>query len=312
MISPTTLNKYAASGLYKLGCVLVVGFMLFAFKASAGTPPVISVQPTNQIITAGSNVTFSVTASSATTMTYQWYFNGVKITSATNYTYTLTKAQFANAGSYYVAAINAFGSINSSSARLNINPPTGSALSSPWVTADIGTTGLNGSAYNVTGLYTVNGAGTNFSGSTADQFRYVYQTMVGDGSIIAKINSQSGTNANALTGIIIRETTQTGSSFMAAARRGDGNMVVRSRTSTGAATTTVTNSATFTLPNYWLELVRSGNNISALTSTNGTAWVAFKTNTITMATNITFGLFVTSGNTNILDSDTFTNITAVP
>ena len=207
---------------------------------------------------------------------------------------------------------NAYGTLNSATVSLNMKPPTGSTLSAPWISADVGATGLTGSAYNFSGIYTVNGAGANAGGATADQFRYVYQTMVGDGSIIAKINSQSGTNVNGLAGIMIRETTQNGSSFMSAARRGDGKMIVRSRLTTGAATTTVTNSATFNFPNYWLELVRANNSITALTSTNGTSWVAFKTNTFTMATNITFGLFVTSGSTNALDSDTFTNITAVP
>jgi hypothetical protein len=40
--------------------------------------------------------------------------------------------------------------------------------------------------------------------------------------------------------------------------------------------------------------------------------VTVQTNKFTMATNVTFGLFVTSGNTNVLDSDLFTNVTAVP
>ena len=189
-------------------------------------------------------------------------------------------------------------------------PPTNYVLSAPWVTADIGTVGLVGSAYNISNLYTVNGSGASLNG-TADQFRYVYQTMVGDGSIVARIASQSGTNVNGYAGIMVRETTATGSSFMFAARQGNGTLIARSRTSTGGATTS-TNGPSLTLANYWLQLTRTGNNISALSSTNGSSWVTVKTNAFTMATNITFGLFVTSGNTNVLDSDVFTNITAVP
>ena len=135
--------------------------------------------------------------------------------------------------------------------------------------------------------------------------------MSGDGSIIAKITSQTGTNVNGYAGIMVRETTATGSSFMLAARQGNGTMVARSRTSTGGATTS-TNGPSLTLANYWLRLARTGNVISALASTNGSTWVTVKTNTFTMATNVTFGLIVTSGSTNVLDSDVFTNLIVVP
>ena len=297
---------------FALGFCMMVCVLFFTFQAgAAGVPPGISVQPTNRVVPLGSNSVFAVTATSSTTLTYQWYFNGAKITSATNNTYTVSKAQFTNAGPYYVTVVNAGGTVNSSVAILNVNPPTGSTLASPWISVDIGTVGLAGSAYNVTNLYTVNGAGASLVGATPDQFRYVYQTMVGDGSIVARIVSQSGVNTNGFAGIMIRETTATGASYMFAARQGNGTMVARSRKSTGGATTS-TNGPARTLPNYWLELVRTGTNIAALTSTNGSTWVAVQTNSFTMATNVTFGLFVTSGNTNILDSDVFTNITAVP
>lgn len=305
-------NAFLARGHVRWGYWAMVGVLFFAFHAAAiGTPPGISVQPTNRVVPLGSNSVFTVTATSATTLTYQWYYNGAKITGATSNVYTLTKAQFTNAGPYYVAVINANGTVTSSVAMLNVKPPTGSTLASPWISADIGAVGLIGSAYNVTNLYTVNGAGASLVGAAADQFRYVYQTMVGDGSIVARIVSQSGVNANGYAGIMIRETTTTGASYMFAARQGDGTMVVRSRASTGGATTS-TNRPALTLPNYWLELVRTGNKIAALTSTNGSTWVAVQTNTFTMATNVTFGLFVTSGNTNVLNSATFTNITAIP
>jgi len=306
------INVLVAPRRFALGFFIMICALFFTFRACAtGVPPGISVQPTNRVVPLGSNSVFTVTATSSTTLNYQWYFNGAKISSATNNTYTVSKAQFSNAGPYYVTVGNAGGTVNSSVAILNVNPPTGSTLVSPWISADIGTVGLVGSAYNVTNLYTVNGAGASLVGATPDQFRYVYQTMVGDGSIVARIMSQSGVNTNGFAGIMIRETTATGSSFMFAARQGNGTMVARSRKSTGGATTS-TNGPARTLPNYWLELVRTGTNIAALTSTNGSTWVAVQTNSFTMAANVTFGLFVTSGNTNILDSDVFTNITAVP
>ena len=271
--------------------------------------PVITTQPVSTNATLGNNVSFAVTATNSP-LTYQWYFNGAAISRATNSTCTITNTAYANAGSYYVAISNTGGSVNSSIAKLNVMLPASDVLSAPWVSADIGAVGLTGSAYNVTNLYTVNGSGASLNG-TSDQFRYVYQTMPGNGSIVARVVSQSGTNAAGYAGIMIRETTAVGASFMLAARQGNGAMVARSRTSTGGATTS-TNGPSLVPPNYWLELVRTGTNISALASTNGSTWVSVRTNSFTMATNVTFGLFATSGNTNVLDSDVFTNITVVP
>ena len=291
------------------GAILCVS--LFAVNALAGPPPVITVQPATRTVSLGSSSIFSVSVTSGTTLKYQWYFNGALVTGATNSTYTRTNAQFTNTGPYYVSVANAYGTVNSTNAVLNVLPLTTATLPSPWVTADIGATGLTGSAYSISNVFTVNGAGASMAGVTADQYRYVYQTMLGDGSIVARITSQSGTNVNGNAGIMIRETTAAGSRYMAAVRQGNGVIISRSRASTGGATTSLTG-PTLTLPNYWLKLVRTGNNIAASTSTNGSTWVAVQTSSIVMATNITFGLIVTSGNTNVLGSDKFDSITAVP
>ena len=223
----------------------------------------------------------------------------------------MVKAQYTNAGPYYVNVVNAGGTVKSAVATLNVNPPAGSTLAAPWVSADVGTVGLVGSAYNAGGNYTVNGSGASLVGASADQFRYVYQTMTGNGSIAARVTGQSGTNVNGYAGVMIRETTATGARFMFAARQGNGPVVVRSRTSTGGATTS-TNTPSAALASCWVQLVRTGTNIAALTSINGSAWTPVQTNSLNMATNVIFGLFVTSGSTNVLDSDVFTNITAVP
>jgi regulation of enolase protein 1 (concanavalin A-like superfamily) len=291
--------------------LLAIMFLLLAFNVHAGVPPVITIQPTNQVVAAGSNATISVTASSATALNYQWYLNGGKILSATNSSLTVAKAQFTNAGAYYAAVANAYGTVNSSVMTLNVLAPVGSTLAAPWLTADIGAVGLTGSAYNISNSYSVNGAGASLVGAVADQFRYVYQTMVGDGSITARVISQTGTNAAGYAGIMIRESTATGSRFVFAAREGDGKLVTRNRATTGGATGS-TNGPTYNLPNYWLQLVRTGNNIASSASTNGVSWMPLQTSSIVMASNVTFGLFVTSGSTNALTSVLFTNVTAVP
>jgi len=82
-------------------------------------PPGITVQPTNQTVSAANTATFSVAANGETTLSYQWVFNGTNLISgATNAVLTLTNVQFANAGSYSVTVTNLYGSATSSNALL--------------------------------------------------------------------------------------------------------------------------------------------------------------------------------------------------
>jgi parallel beta-helix repeat protein/predicted outer membrane repeat protein len=54
----------------------------------------------------GQSMTFSVTATGANPLNYQWYFNSVAIAGATNNTYTLSSAKTTDAGSYYCVVSN--------------------------------------------------------------------------------------------------------------------------------------------------------------------------------------------------------------
>lgn len=89
--------------------------------ANAGcVPPVIITNPSNQTVNSGSNVSFSVGAS-GTSLTYQWYKNGVLIGGATNPTYSITGAVSGDAGTFYAIVSNGCGSAQSTSATLTIN-----------------------------------------------------------------------------------------------------------------------------------------------------------------------------------------------
>ena len=92
----------------------------WVFAASAPTVPAITAQPVSQSIQAGSNVTFSVTASGTSPLKYQWRFNGNFIPVATNTSLSRTNVQFANAGGYSVVVTNSFGSVTSAVAQLTV------------------------------------------------------------------------------------------------------------------------------------------------------------------------------------------------
>ena len=80
-------------------------------------------QPTNQTVTVGGTVNFSVTAGGTPPLSCQWNFNGTNIDWGTNTSLTLTNVQFSQAGNYAVLVTNAYGSILSSNAVLMVTPP---------------------------------------------------------------------------------------------------------------------------------------------------------------------------------------------
>jgi hypothetical protein len=87
--------------------------------ASFSSPFIVS-EPANEAIDLGATATFSVVAGGAEPLAYQWLFNNAVIPTATNSSYGLTNAQTTNFGYYSVIVTNAYGSITSAAAVLNI------------------------------------------------------------------------------------------------------------------------------------------------------------------------------------------------
>jgi len=84
--------------------------------------PSITQQPQSQTVVAGSSVTFNVIAQNADT--YEWRKDATPIPNATNSFYAIANVQPSHAGSYSVAVRNAFGTVISSNALLNVTTPT--------------------------------------------------------------------------------------------------------------------------------------------------------------------------------------------
>jgi hypothetical protein len=187
---------------------------------------------------------------------------------------------------------------------------TVTGLPLPWVTGDIGTGMLAGSATYNAGTFTQAGSGT--VASTTDKLRYTYQTLTGDGEIRAKISVLQNTGTSSRVGVMIRDTLANNSKQIFMGMTGSNAYRWVRRTSTGGSTTT-TNSSTGTVPNTWVRLVRSGTTITAYKSTNGTSWttVGSTTNT-TFASTCYIGLAVASGSTTTLNTSQFSNVSVTP
>jgi hypothetical protein len=188
-------------------------------------------------------------------------------------------------------------------------PPT--ALPSVWTDADVGATGLAGSANYANGTFTVNGAGTS-AWSTADSINFVYQPLSGDGSIVARVVSVNGAFTG---GVMLRDSLNPNAMSIFVAYYSS-EIYSNYRAATGAITNQSISSGTKSLP-YWVKVVRTGSTFSSYSSLDGVNWAQFGiSQIINMGQNVYVGLAASSGSTSTLATATFdsvsVNSTAAP
>ncbi len=205
---------------------------------------------------------------------------------------------------YRMRSTNASGDSGYSN-ETSATTPAGGTLPAAWIDADIGSTGIAGSATYANSSFTVNGAGADIWG-TADAFNYVYQPMSGDAEIVAKVNSVQNTDVWAKAGVMIRETLTAGSEQAFMAITSANGAAFQRRVSTAGASTH-TAGASVTAP-YWVRLTRKGNVFTGYTSTDGLSWTQVGTDTISMVPGVYVGLAVTSHTTAALNQSVISNV----
>ena len=188
--------------------------------------------------------------------------------------------------------------------------PVPGPLPAPWQDTDVGSPAIAGSAgYTTkTGTFTVNGAGEDIFGSF-DQFNYVYQPLAGDGNgtIIARVTSQTNTSSNAKAGVIIKQSTTAGTDYMLIAVDPGGTVKVQWDFNGSTTATSIYN-----FPNVWMKLVSLNGAFTAYLSGDGTHWTAVDSKALPITFPATIGLYVCSHNTAELGTATFDHVSFTP
>jgi hypothetical protein len=160
------------------------------------------------------------------------------------------------------------------------------------------------------GTILMNGIGTDIW-DVADQFRYAYKSLTGDGSMIARVDALDNSPSTwAKAGVMIRQGTGTGSqhSFMAMTG-GDGNGASwQGRPDEGQAS--VNNDATSAVaPPYWVRIDRTGNTLTGFLSEDGENWTQLgDARDIAMTDPVLIGLALTSHLATQATSAEFSNV----
>jgi hypothetical protein len=180
-------------------------------------------------------------------------------------------------------------------------PPT-------WTHQEIGAVGAKGDASYApsTGVFTVKGGGADIWG-TADAFHFAYQTMSGDGALVARVASVQNINSWTKAGVMIRETLDPSSTQATMFVSFSKGAVFQRRTIT-AGTSTSTAGPLVAAP-YWVKLERIGSTFNAYSSPDGVAWTLVGSDTIAMGANVLVGFAVSSHTTTTAALATFDNVT---
>jgi hypothetical protein len=172
---------------------------------------------------------------------------------------------------------------------------------------DIGAVGESGSvALNSQGVVTIEGSGDDIWG-TADGFHYAFQSLRGDGQIVAHIASQEATAAWAKAGVMIRGGVTSNAPHVLMALTPDHSAAFIWRAATGSLSHRISSLAKAVVP-YWVKLVRSGNTFTGYVSSDNKMYIMVSSVVVPMGTNVYIGLVVTAHTNTRLNRSVFDSI----
>jgi len=180
-----------------------------------------------------------------------------------------------------------------------------SSLLQDWTTEGADTLAISLRGHPVTLVEKPDGSLTVTSDSgdiwgTADDFRYAWKRLSGDGSIVLRVDSLLDTWAWAKAGVMIRDTLKPNSTHAMVVLTPSNGVAFQYRPTTAAPSQGV-NQVDLHTP-YWVKLSRTDETFTAARSEDGVTWVpitddaAESSRAIAMAPDVYIGLAVTSNN----------------
>lgn len=166
------------------------------------------------------------------------------------------------------------------------------SVPTPWAARDIGSPSLSGSTTHSSGVFTMQGAGTDIWNSS-DQFHFLYQRVTGDVEVVARVDGLTGQHVWSKAGVMIRASLDGNSAHGTAVVSASRGVHFQRRTSTSASSLSTEGTLSGGAP-VWLKAVRTGSRVAAYYSANGSSWTEIGSSSISLGSSAYVGVALTS------------------
>jgi len=180
------------------------------------------------------------------------------------------------------------------------------ALVDPWQGIDIGYASQTGNSLEYVGTFRLETYGDDIWG-TSDNFHFVYQTLIGDGEIIARVVDMEVPHSWSKSGVMIRESLDAGSKHVMMVKTQGNGIATQYRSLAGGNSNNYNNADLQSVD--WIKVKREGNTFTTFYSENGTDWELFKTTYIAMSTDALIGICVCGARDSNPNISLFENVT---
>ncbi len=188
-----------------------------------------------------------------------------------------------------------------------VQPPA-DPLPSPWLHSDIGSVGFAGDATHANGTFIMSASGSDVW-DNADAFHFAYQSLSGDGEIIARVQSESATDPYTKAGVMIRESLAAGAKNVFVPLMPAHGSQIQYRTTTNGASSFVAG-PNVTAP-YYVRLRRQGDVVTAFIANSAGAWQQIGKVTVALGSNAYIGLALTAHNNALTATALFDNVSVI-
>jgi regulation of enolase protein 1 (concanavalin A-like superfamily) len=140
-------------------------------------------------------------------------------------------------------------------------------------------------------VFSIDAGGADIWG-TSDKFHFIYQPVSGNVTITARVDSLTMADEWSKSGVMIRASLAANAAHAFALVSAGNGLAFQRRRQTGGSSTN-TDGPTARAPS-WVRLTRSGTQVTAYRSSNGTSWTSLGSDTIALGTTAYVGIATTS------------------